>query len=94
MPNVMTPQTNIGGALCESLVIQFLVTCRNFWLTPAARVPCSNAANRGERKSWTQSELCTWQNSVRGKSARRCMYSVPARRRPNIVQGLVGLQWV
>ena len=24
------------------------------WLTPAAGVPCSNAANTGERKTWTQ----------------------------------------
>jgi len=26
---------------------------------PTARVPCSNAANIGERKAWTQSEFCT-----------------------------------
>jgi len=30
------------------------------WLTPTARVPCSNDANIGERKTWTQSEFCTW----------------------------------
>jgi len=34
---------------------------------PAAGVPCSNAANIGERKTWTQSEFCTWQNSVTGQ---------------------------
>jgi len=39
------------------------------WLTPTARVPCSNAANIGERKTLTQSEFCTWQNSVRGQEA-------------------------
>jgi len=33
----------------------------------AVGVPCSNAANIGERKTWTQSEFCTWQNSVRGQ---------------------------
>jgi len=27
-------------------------------------VPCSNAANIGERKTWAQSEYCTWKNSV------------------------------
>ena len=51
----------------------------------AAGVPCSDAANIGERKTWTQSEFCTWQNSVqpgkipsRGKSPRKCIYySVP-----------------
>jgi len=67
MPNVMATQPNISGALCESSAIQFLVARRKFWLTPAARVPCSNAANVGERKTWTQSEFCTWQNSVRGQ---------------------------
>jgi len=53
MPNVMAAQPNIGGALCDSSVIPFLVPCRKFWLTPAAGVPCSNAANIGERKTWT-----------------------------------------
>ena len=52
MPNVMAAQPNIGGAVCESSVIQFLVPCRKVWLTPAAGVPCSNAANIGERKTW------------------------------------------
>jgi len=31
---------------------------RKLSLTPTARVPCSNAANIGERKTWTQSEFC------------------------------------
>jgi len=31
-----------------------------------AGVPCSMAANMAERKTWTQSECCTWQNSVGG----------------------------
>ena len=51
MPNVMADRLNIGGALCESSVILFLVARRKFWLTPAARVPCSNAANIGQRKT-------------------------------------------
>jgi len=41
-----------------------------------ARVPCSNAVNIGERKTWTQSEFCTWQNSVMGQQPRKCIYSV------------------
>jgi len=41
-------------------VIPFFVACRKFWLTLAARVSCSNAANIGERKTWTQSEFYTW----------------------------------
>jgi len=28
----------------------------------------SNPVNLGERKTWTQSEFCTWQNSARGNS--------------------------
>jgi len=49
MPNVMAALLNIGGAgaLCESSVIPFLVRHRKVWLTPAAGVPCSNAANIG-----------------------------------------------
>jgi len=53
MPNVMAAQPNIGGALCESSVIPFCVPRRQVSLTPAAGVPCSNAANVGERKTWT-----------------------------------------
>jgi len=40
-------------------------------LTPTARVPCSNVANIGECKTWSQSEFCTWQTSVRGKNPRK-----------------------
>jgi len=48
MPNVMAAQPNVGGAVCESSVIPFLVPRRKVWMTPAAGVPCSNAANVGE----------------------------------------------
>jgi len=67
MPNVLAAQPNIGGAVCKSFVIPFLVPRRKVWLTPAAAVLCSNAANIRECNSWTQSEFCTWQNSVRGQ---------------------------
>ena len=40
---------------------------------PADGVLYSNAANIGERKTRTQSEFCTRQNSVRGKSSRKCI---------------------
>ena len=62
----------------ESSVIPFLVPRRKVWLTPTAPVPCSNVANIGERKTWTQSELCTGQNSVGGQEPPKCTYSVPA----------------
>jgi len=76
MPNVMAAQPNIGGTLCESSVIPFLVSRYKVWLTVAAPVSCSNAANIGERKTWMQSEFCVWQNSVRGQDPRKCIYSV------------------
>ena len=64
---------------------------RKICLTPIARVPCSNAANIGERKTWTQSEFCTWQNSVRGNSSQKCIYNDPANEIwPNTVLSLVG----
>jgi len=66
MPNVMAAQPNTGGAVCESAVMPFLVPRHKVWLTAAAPVPCTNAANI-ERKTWTQSNFCTWQNSVRGQ---------------------------
>jgi len=47
---------------------------------PAAGVPCSNAAIIGERMTWTQSEFCTWRNSVTGQELPKMykLYSVPA----------------
>jgi len=60
---------------------------------PAAGVSCSNAANMKERKTQTQSEFCTWQNSLRDKSAQNVFMVYQPRRRPKIVQSLVGLQW-
>ena len=56
MPNMMATLPTIGGTLCWTP--QSLST---------TRVPCSNAANIGERETWTQSEFCTWQNSVTGQ---------------------------
>ena len=70
MPNVMAALPIIGGALCS--------TPRKVCLTPTTRVPCSNAANIGQRKTWTQSEFCTWQNSVTGQEPPKMYYSVPA----------------
>ena len=32
----------------------------------AAGVPCSNAANIGECKTWTRSEFCMWRNCAMG----------------------------
>jgi len=78
MPNVMAAQPYIGSALCESSVFPFLVPCHKVQLTPAAGVPCSNAANIRENKTWTQSEFCTWQNSATRQSPQKHIYNVPA----------------
>jgi len=50
----MAALLNIAGTLCKSSVIPLLVPCRKVWLTPAAGVPCSNAANAGKLKTWTK----------------------------------------
>jgi len=94
MPNVMATQPYIGGALCQSSVIPFLVPRHKFWLTVAARVPCSNAGSIGERKSWKQSEFCSWwQNSVIWKGPQKCIYIVyQPGRRPNSLQNFVDLR--
>jgi len=55
----------------------FLVPRRRVWLTPAAGVPCSNAGNIGERKTWTQTEFCTRQNSISRQEPQKCIYYVP-----------------
>jgi len=62
-------------------VVQSIYTrpMSNFVTDKLLSCTCSNAANVGERKTWTQSEFCTWQNSVRGgKRPRKCIYSIPA----------------
>jgi len=81
MPNVMASQPNICGALCALRKFRNSVRRRKMSLTPTAWVPCSNAASIGERNTWTQNELCTWQNSVLGQEPQK-MYihrvTVPA----------------
>ena len=53
----------------QSAAVSFLLPRCKVWLTPAAGVPCSNAANI-EGKTCRQSEFFTWQNSVGGRSPR------------------------
>ena len=47
-------------------------------LTPTTRMPCTSAANIGQRKTWTESEFCTSWNPLRGNSPWKCLYSAPA----------------
>jgi len=55
MPNVMAALPNIGGALCSTPQSFADADCSS---------ACSNTANIGERKTWTQAEICTLQNSL------------------------------
>jgi len=62
-------------------------------LTPTTRVPRSNAANIGERKTWTQSKFCTRQNSIMAQEPPENLYIVyQPGRQPNIMQSLVDLR--
>jgi len=76
MPNVMAAQPNIGGALCESSVIPFIVPRRKVWLTTAAAVPCSNAGNIGERKR--KVNIAVGKIPLEHNSPQQCIYSLPA----------------
>jgi len=64
-------QPNIGGALCESSVIPFLVPRRKLWLTPAAGVPCSNAVNMDNAKLGRKVNFARGKIPSAGKSPRK-----------------------
>jgi len=91
MPNVMAAQPNIGGAVCESSVISFLVPRRKVWLVAAAQVRWSNAANIGERKTWTQT-FAAGKIPLGGKSPQNVYIVYQPRRQPNILQSFVDLR--
>ena len=81
MPNVMAALPNIpniGGALCESSAIPFLVPRRKVWLTATAGVPCSNAANIRECKIGRKVSIAPGEMLSGDKSPRKCVYSVAA----------------
>jgi len=69
MPNMMAALPNIGAER------------RKVWLTPTARVPCSNAASIGERKTWTQSKFAYDKIPLKGKNPEN-VYSVLSVRKP------------
>jgi len=78
MSNMMAAQPNIGGALCECSVIPFLVPCHKVWLTAAARVSRSNAANVGERKLGLKVNFAPGKFPLWGKSPQN-VYIVTAK---------------
>jgi len=72
MLNVMAAQPNIGGAVCKSSVIPFLVPRGKVWLTAAARVPCSNHARLGRKVNFAAGKIPS-----EGKNLQKCIYGVP-----------------
>ena len=88
--NVMAAQPNVGGALCESSVIPFLLPRHKVWLTAAARVPCSN--NIGERiRLGRKVNFAVGKISLGGKYHQNVYIVYQPRRRPNILRSSVGL---
>jgi len=81
MPKVMAAQPNIGGYLCKTSVIPFLVPCHKVWLMATAQLLCSNAADMEECKTWMQSAFRSWKNSVRGQEPPKNVYTVYQPRR-------------
>ena len=88
MPNVMAALPNIDGAFCESSVIPFLVPRSKVWLTAAAVVPRSNAANIYRRtQDLDIKPILHRAKFCQGARAPENVYIVyQPRRRPNIVQ--------
>jgi len=91
----MAAHPNIGGAVCESSVTQFLVPRHKVRLTAAARVPCSNATNIGERKTRTQSDFAACKIPLWDKRPKNVyiVYHCQPRRWPKILQSFVDLHW-
>ena len=77
MPNVMAALSNIGGAVCESSVIPFLVPRRKVWLTllecRAVTLPIKENACLGRKMNFAPGKIPSG-----GKSSRKCAYNVPA----------------
>ena len=72
VPNVMAAQPNIGGALCKSSIITFLVPSGKVWLTHAAGVPCSLP---GVKFTLCPSLAFCYTGSVTGSNAANIAYS-------------------
>ena len=86
---MMAAQPNIGGDLCESAVISFLVPRHKVWLTPllecrALTLPIYEKARLGRKVNFARGKTPS------GARAPENVYLVyQPRRRPNIVQSLV-----
>ena len=83
MPNVMAALPNIGAPSLQR---------RKIWLTPTTGALCSNAAKIGSARLGRKVNVAPGKIPLLGKNTRKCIYSVPAQGRPNIVQSLVGFR--
>jgi len=68
MTNVMAAQPNIGGALCESSVIQFPIPCRKVRLHPllewrALTLPVYENARLGRKVNFARGKIPSGGNS-------------------------------
>ena len=72
------PMPNVMAALCESSVIPFVVPRHTVWLTAAARVPGSNAANIGQRDLifGCKVNIAAGKIPLGGNSRQKCIYSI------------------
>jgi len=84
---MMAAQPNIGGALCESSVIRFLVPRHKVWLTPV-QWRCQYRRTQELDANWSLHVAEVHQKS---KAAENVYIVQQPRRRPNIVQSLVDL---
>ena len=78
MPNVMTAQPNIGGAVCKSSIIPFLIPRRKAWLTPAAGVPAVTLPIQKNARLGRTVNFAPGIIPSGGKIPRKCIYSAPA----------------
>jgi len=92
MPNVMAAQPNIGGALCESSVILFLVPCCKVWLTPLLECRAVTLPYGRTQDSDAKSILHVAKFRYGTRAPENVYIVYQLRRRPNIVQSLVGLR--
>ena len=84
---MMAALSSIGGTLCKSSVIPFLVPRHKVWLTPASRVSCST---QDLDAKWILhlEKLC-----YEATAPRKIYIAYQPGRRPNIVQSLVDVPW-
>ena len=78
MPNVMAAQLNIGGAVCESSVIPFLVPRRKVCPRPlallhAVTLPIYENARLLRKMNFARGKVPSG-----GKSRQKCIYDIPA----------------